>query len=182
MRIGVPLLAGFMALMGLCIVTGANSQTLEIHTGIDTYQKALPMPPKSNTVEDWKKALEDANGTSAGLAEVLNSVIAAWEADHADAAAKVEAIIEGNRAVVDSTKRAKAALDAIPGGALAKTLAVGVYSAGNPLGTIGGYYGGGGAAVTWNMMNLFTLNGRAGLAWSPQFHPEISLAAEWWMF
>jgi hypothetical protein len=159
-----------MALMGLCIVAGGNSQALQIKTGIDTYERPLP-----TTVEDGRKL-------SAGLVDTMNALIAAWEADHADAAAKVEAIIEGNRSVISSEKQASAALGAIPGGALAKTLALGIYSAGNPLGTLGGYYGGGGASAMWNVFNMFTLTGRVGAAWSPQFHPEASLAAEWWMF
>lgn len=170
MRIGVPLLAAFMALMGLCIVAGVNSQALQIKTGIDTYERPLP-----TTIEEGQKL-------SAGLVDTMNALIAAWEADHADAAAKVEAIIEGNRSVISSAKQAQAALGAISGGPLAKTLALGIYSAGNPLGGLGGYYGAGGASASWNAFNLFTVTGRLGAAWTPQIHPEISLAAEWWVF
>ena len=147
-----------------------SAQGIKIHTSVDTYQRDIPQ-----TVEDGQRL-------SSGLADILNAVIAQYEADNADAAAKVKAIMDGNQAALKASKKAQSALGGVPGGVLAKTLALGIYAARNPLGTIGGAYAGGGASVTWDAFNLFLVTGRAGAAWSPQVHPEVSLAAEWWLF
>lgn len=159
-----------VVLLALFYPFDVSAQPIEIHSGVDTYQRDLP------------QTVQDGQDLSAGLAGTLNAVIQAWEAENADAVNKVKAIMDGNQVALKNTKQAQNTLSGLPGGLLAKTLAVGIYSAGNPLGGLGGYYAGGGASVTWNSFNLFTLTGRAGGAWSPQFHPEVSLAAEWWLF
>lgn len=159
-----------MIIVGLFYPFNASGQAIEIHSGTDTYQRELP------------QTVQDGQELAAGLAGTLDAVIQAWEAQDADAAAKVKAIMDGNQAALKSTKQAQGALSGVPGGLLAKTLALGIYGTTNPLGTLGGPYGGGGASVTWNAFNLFTLTGRAGGAWSPQFHPEVSLDVSWWLF
>jgi len=157
-------------LVGLFYPFDVSGQPIEIHSGIDTYQRELP------------QTIQNGQELSAGLAGTLNAVIQAWEAENADAVNKVKAIMDGNQIALKSSRQAQGALSGLPGGLLAKTLAVGVYGAGSPLRAIGGPYAAGGASVTWNVWNLFELNGRAGVAWSPQIHPEVSLAAEWWLF
>lgn len=149
---------------------GVSAQAIEIRTGIDTYQRELP------------QTVEEGQELSAGLADTLNTIITAWESDNADAAVKVQAIMEGNRTILKSAKQADSALRALPGGLLAKTLALGVYASGNPLGRFGDPDLAFGPSVTWNVWNLGLLTGRAGVLWAPSPRLDASLALEWWIF
>lgn len=152
-----------VAIILLGLAFALRAQDLEIRTGVGTYQRALP------------QTVEEGQTVSSGLADTLNSVIAAWEEENAQASVQVEAIIHGNQAALKSEKQAQASLQGLPGGLLAKTLALGVYASKEPSLAFG-------PSLTWNLWNLALATGHAGVVLNSQPSIEASLALEWWLF